>query len=119
MAASDIVSGVQVAVSAIAVVAVVAARNMAKPIRQEEARVTVAGSFVFTEFYLESLQHLYTNDSPRKAVQSSISATARIQPALAPSIFTGKQLNVKPWSGSAARFISFSICQYGLIRPAL
>lgn len=40
---------------------------------------------------------------------SSTSATALIQPALARSIFTGKQLNMKPWLGKAARLVSFSI----------
>ena len=39
----------------------------------------------------------------------SISATARIHPALARSIFTGKQLKVKPVAGIAARLVSFSI----------
>ena len=47
----------------------------------------------------------------RPHIRSSTSATARIHPALAPSILTGKQLSVKPLAGNAARFISFSICQ--------
>jgi hypothetical protein len=39
----------------------------------------------------------------------SINATARIQPALARSIFTGKQDSVQPVGGSAASPVSFSI----------
>ena len=36
-------------------------------------------------------------------------ATALIQPALARSIFTGKQLSVNPNGGNAFRLVSFSI----------
>jgi hypothetical protein len=36
-------------------------------------------------------------------------ATALIHPALARSIFTGKQLSIKPNGGSAAKLVSFSI----------
>src|SRR5258708_21925991 len=35
-------------------------------------------------------------------------ATARVQPAEAPRIFTGKQLMVNPVAGSASRLCSFS-----------
>lgn len=35
--------------------------------------------------------------------QSSMIATARVQPADAPLILCGKQLTVKPWDGSASR----------------
>jgi len=45
----------------------------------------------------------------RAACDQSISATARIQPALARSILTGKQESVHPDAGSAARLVSFSI----------
>lgn len=41
--------------------------------------------------------------------QAPTSATALIQPALARSIFTGKQLSVQPLGGRAARPVSFSI----------
>ena len=40
--------------------------------------------------------------------QSSRMATARVQPAEAPRIFTGKQHTVKPSPGSASRLCSFS-----------
>ena len=50
-------------------------------------------------------------------VQSSRMATARIHPALARSILTGKQLTMKPCGGSAARFASFSIWGGGVIGP--
>ncbi len=38
-------------------------------------------------------------------------ATARVQPAEAPLIFTGKHATVKPVAGSASRLASFSIWQ--------
>src|SRR5690606_2338364 len=41
--------------------------------------------------------------------EQSRSATARIHPALARSIFTGKQLSVHPVGGRAARLVNFSI----------
>ena len=45
----------------------------------------------------------------RGVCDQSISATARIQPALARSILTGKQESIHPEAGSAARLVSFSI----------
>src|SRR2546427_13023331 len=47
---------------------------------------------------------------PQRAAphQRSTMATARVQPAEAPRIFTGKQAIVKPWPGSASRLCSFS-----------
>jgi hypothetical protein len=39
---------------------------------------------------------------------SSMIATARVQPAEARSIFTGKQETVNPTDGNASRFPSFS-----------
>lgn len=49
----------------------------------------------------------------RRAVssQSSRMATARVKPADAPLIFTGKQLTVKPSGGRLSRFASFSMWQ--------
>ena len=44
------------------------------------------------------------------APQSRI-ATARVQPADAPRIFTGRQLTVNPAGGSASRLCSFSMWQ--------
>ena len=41
--------------------------------------------------------------------QSSRIATARIQPAEAPAIFTAKHDSVNPVAGSASRLVSFSI----------
>src|SRR5881409_2467410 len=35
-------------------------------------------------------------------------ATARVQPAEAPRIFTGKHAIVKPWAGSVSRLCGFS-----------
>src|SRR2546425_2258747 len=46
------------------------------------------------------------------ADQRSTIATARVQPAEAPRIFTGKQAMVKPSPGSASRLCSFSRWQY-------
>ena len=60
-------------------------------------------------------------DSPRESdnlkaeilgiVHASMIATARVQPAEARSILTGKQTTVKPVDGSASRLCSFSIWQ--------
>ena len=50
--------------------------------------------------------------SPARKVTSRIqsnSATARVQPAVPPLIFTGKQATTKPSAGSASRFCSFSM----------
>src|SRR5277367_5497122 len=43
--------------------------------------------------------------------QSSMIATARVHPAEARSIFTGKQETVKPVAGSCSRLCSFSMWQ--------
>ena len=40
---------------------------------------------------------------PTQAVHSSVIATARVQPAEARSIFTGKQTTMKPVDGRASR----------------
>ena len=47
----------------------------------------------------------------RHEPQSSMIATARVHPADAFSIFTGKHATLKPWSGSASRLESFSMWQ--------
>ena len=44
-------------------------------------------------------------------VHSSMMATARVQPADAALIFTGKHATVKPDAGSASRLCSFSMWQ--------
>ena len=49
-------------------------------------------------------------DGPGSFTTSTI-ATARVQPAEARSIFTGKQATVKPVDGSASRLCSFSMWQ--------
>ena len=58
---------------------------------------------------------------PRESVAGQVSriATARVQPADAPRILTGKQHTVKPSPGSASRLCSFSRWQYPMSRPAL
>jgi hypothetical protein len=43
------------------------------------------------------------------AAYSSMMATARVQPAEARSIFTGKHETVKPVDGSCSRLCSFSM----------
>ena len=50
-------------------------------------------------------------DDERGAGHASTSATARVQPAEARAIFTGKQTTVKPSSGSVSRLWSFSSWQ--------
>jgi len=45
------------------------------------------------------------------AVQSEMIATARVHPADAFSIFTGKQLRMNPVEGSTSRLCSFSMWQ--------
>src|SRR6266850_658789 len=47
-------------------------------------------------------------DDHEEHAQRSTIATARVQPAEAPRIFTGKHAMVKPWPGSASRLCSFS-----------
>ena len=42
---------------------------------------------------------------------SSMMATARVQPADAALIFTGKQATLNPWAGSSSRLCSFSMWQ--------
>src|SRR5262249_52354802 len=63
--------------------------------------------------YRKLTQQCYppTGSSTCKAAYSSMIATARVQPADAARIFTGKQDTVNPVEGSASRLCSFSIWQ--------
>ena len=68
-----------------------------------EWSATLNATFQFTR--------LSTQRSAREAALRhyvSTIATARVQPAEAPRILTGKQLRVKPSAGSASRLCSFS-----------
>ena len=57
----------QIGVFSIAVVVVLAAKNIANADRKERMRFTVARSFLSMEFKTTSFQHSYTKGSPRNS----------------------------------------------------